>query len=264
MDPSQVLAGSTIAGQVRGRQISHVRRRATAVQWCRGRGGYRHCRRRGRRKSAWLFQLTGRRLAVCLLESGGIEFARPSQSLYSGRNVGMPNFALEVCQIRYFGGAPTLGAAGVGHSNRSTSNRVLGSSKGSGRSQRARSPACVVEPTRSARSRVMITIPYARWPSSAIRAAKLLPFDPARLETTIYRFSPHTRIGQVYREALRRADDLRCYLMQMCWRSRPMRRRVRSLGSPWAPYLAYASKSRQILPPRRRRYREHAAFAAVE
>jgi choline dehydrogenase-like flavoprotein len=42
--------------------------------------------------------------------------------------------------------------------------------------------------------------------------AKLLPFDPARLESTIYRFSPPTRFGQVYREALRRAPDLRCYL----------------------------------------------------
>jgi len=42
--------------------------------------------------------------------------------------------------------------------------------------------------------------------------ANLLPFDPARLETIIYRFSPPTRFGKVYREALRRADDLRCYL----------------------------------------------------
>ena len=42
--------------------------------------------------------------------------------------------------------------------------------------------------------------------------AKLLPFDPAWLETLIYRFSPPTRFGHVYREPLRQAADLRCYL----------------------------------------------------
>jgi hypothetical protein len=35
-------------------------------------------------------KLIGSGLAVCLLEGGGMEFAWPSQSLYSGLNVGLP------------------------------------------------------------------------------------------------------------------------------------------------------------------------------
>ena len=50
-------------------------------------------------------ELIGRGLAVCLLEGGGMEFAWPSQSLYSGLNIGLPCYALDVCQLRYLGGS---------------------------------------------------------------------------------------------------------------------------------------------------------------
>ncbi len=49
-------------------------------------------------------ELTDRGLAVCLLESGGTEPDWETQSLYSGRSVGLPHCALDVCQLRYLGG----------------------------------------------------------------------------------------------------------------------------------------------------------------
>jgi hypothetical protein len=49
-------------------------------------------------------ELIGSGLAVCLLEGGGMEFAWPSQSLYSGLNVGLPYYALDICQLGYLGG----------------------------------------------------------------------------------------------------------------------------------------------------------------
>jgi choline dehydrogenase-like flavoprotein len=41
--------------------------------------------------------------------------------------------------------------------------------------------------------------------------AQLMPFDPERLETVLYRFSPPTRFGQAYRAAIERAGDITCF-----------------------------------------------------
>ena len=49
--------------------------------------------------------MTGKGLSICVLESGGLEFAWPSQSLYTGSNVGLPYYALDFCQLRYLGGS---------------------------------------------------------------------------------------------------------------------------------------------------------------
>ena len=44
-------------------------------------------------------------LRTCLLESGGLELADETQSLYEGDNVGLPYFPLDSCRLRYFGGS---------------------------------------------------------------------------------------------------------------------------------------------------------------
>jgi choline dehydrogenase-like flavoprotein len=157
-------------------------------------------------------ELTGRGLSVCLLESGGTEFAWPTQSLYSGRNVGMPYFASDVCQLRYLGGSTNAWGGWC---------RPLDSMDFESRPWVEQSgwpfPMSVLEPFyRRAHEICQVASddydPERATSELAHPRAKLLPFDPARLETTIYRFSPPTRFGQVYREALRRAPDLRCYL----------------------------------------------------
>ena len=49
-------------------------------------------------------ELSGKGLEVCLLESGGTDFTWANQTLYSGRSVGLPHCALDVCQLRFLGG----------------------------------------------------------------------------------------------------------------------------------------------------------------
>jgi choline dehydrogenase-like flavoprotein len=157
-------------------------------------------------------ELTGRGLSVCLLESGGMEFAWPNQALYSGRNVGLPYFALDVCQLRYLGGNTNAwGGWCRPLDSMDFDSRPWVEQSGWPFQISALEPyyrraheICQVASNDYDPERAMSELAHPR--------AKLLPFDTARLETTIYRFSPPTRFGQVYRGALRRARDLRCYL----------------------------------------------------
>jgi choline dehydrogenase-like flavoprotein len=157
-------------------------------------------------------ELTGTGLTVCLLESGGTEFAWPNQALYSGRNVGLPYYDLDVCQLRYLGGSTNawggwcrpldpidLGSRDwVAYSGWPFALSVLAPY------YRRAHALCEVKSDDYDPERALAEIDHPR--------AQLLPFDPARLETLIYRFSPPTRFGRVYREQLRRAEDVRCYL----------------------------------------------------
>ena len=157
-------------------------------------------------------ELTGSGFTVCLLESGGMEFAWPSQSLYSGLNVGLPYFALDVCQLRYLGGSTNAWGGWCRPLNPidfearpwvEQSGWPFAASELTPFYRRAHE-ICQVASDDYDPAHAVAELRHPR--------AKLLPFHPARLETTVYRFSPPTRFGQVYREALRRADDLRCYL----------------------------------------------------
>lgn len=157
-------------------------------------------------------ELAGSGLAICLLESGGMEFAWPSQSLYSGLNVGLPYFALDVCQLRYLGGSTNAWGGWcrpldpIDFEARpwvELSGWPFAISELAPFYRRAHE-ICQVASDDYDPAHAVAELRHPR--------AKLLPFDPARLETTVYRFSPPTRFGQFYREALRRADDLCCYL----------------------------------------------------
>ncbi len=151
-------------------------------------------------------------LTVCLLESGGTELAWPTQDLYRGRNVGLPYYALDECQIRYLGGNTNAWGGWcrpldpidfesrpwVAHSGWPFALSELASFY-----ERAHT-LCQVPSGDYDPERALAELNHPR--------AKLLPFDPQRLQSLIYRFSPPTRFGSVYREQLRRAADLRCIL----------------------------------------------------
>jgi choline dehydrogenase-like flavoprotein len=151
-------------------------------------------------------------LTVCLLESGGMEFAWSSQSLYSGRSVGLPHCALDMCQIRYLGGSTNAWGGwcrpleAIDFEDRpwvGQSGWPFAASTLAPFYPRAHEICQVKSEDYDAR-RAVAELHHPR--------AKILPFDPARLETLIYRFSPPTRFGQVYRATLHRAEELRCYL----------------------------------------------------
>ena len=49
-------------------------------------------------------EFIGTSTQVTLLESGGLEFDKQTQSLYDGENIGLPSFDVNVNRLRYFGG----------------------------------------------------------------------------------------------------------------------------------------------------------------
>ncbi|MGG7379017.1 hypothetical protein ACQ7B2_09715, partial [Escherichia coli] len=42
--------------------------------------------------------------------------------------------------------------------------------------------------------------------------AQIIPFDSAKLDTVLYRFSPPTRFGRAYRDTIARAENVTCLL----------------------------------------------------
>jgi choline dehydrogenase-like flavoprotein len=157
-------------------------------------------------------ELAGAGFTVAVLESGALDFAWPAQSLYSATNIGLPYYALDVCQLRYFGGSTNAWGGWcrpldpidfeerpwVEHSGWPFSLAKLGPY------YRRAHDLCQVASDDYDPEHAIAEIGHPR--------ATLLPFDPATLETSIYRFSAPTRFGQVYREVLRRAENVRCYL----------------------------------------------------
>ena len=157
-------------------------------------------------------QFAGTSVRVCLVESGGLNLDWQTQALYQGRNIGLRYFDLDVCQLRYLGGN-TNGWGGW--------CRPLDPIDFRERTWVADSgwpfSSSELEPYyRSAHS--LCEIPAADYdPETTARGlgnrrARILPFDRSKVETTIYRFSPPTRFGQVYREEIARSQNIRCLL----------------------------------------------------
>ena len=157
-------------------------------------------------------EFIGTGVNVCVLESGALDFDARIQTLYEGSNVGLPYFDLDVCQIRYFGGNTNAWGgwcrpldpidfqerAWVEESGWPIPAAALQSY------YRQAHALCEIRSDDYDPARAAAEIADAR--------ARLLPFDPALIETSVYRFSAPTRFGQTYREALRRATNVRCYL----------------------------------------------------
>jgi choline dehydrogenase-like flavoprotein len=61
-------------------------------------------------------ELIGQEFQVCLLESGGLEPDRETQSLYWGENIGLPYFTLDTARARYFGGSSNRWHIPIGNS----------------------------------------------------------------------------------------------------------------------------------------------------
>ena len=146
---------------------------------------------------------------ICLLESGDLDFNWRTQALYEGRNVGLKYFALDMCQIRYFGGN-TNGWGGW--------CRPLDALDFSDRPwvEGGGWPFSLEELEPYYRAAHMVCqIPTPDYGVDEIArqlGAKPLPLDPAKLEATVYQFSPPTRFGRVYRDVMAAARNITCIL----------------------------------------------------
>lgn len=177
-------------------------------------------------------EFVGSSVNVCVIESGDIEFNWQTQALYEGANVGLRYFDLDVCQLRYFGGNTNAWGGWcrpldpidfehrpwVEHSGWPFSEKELRPY------YRDAHALCEIPRDDYDSLRAAAEIGHAR--------ARLLSFDPEKVETSIYRFSSPTRFGQVYRELLRKAANVRCYLNAnaLALRTTPDTRRVTHLA----------------------------------
>ena len=157
-------------------------------------------------------EFIGSGVDICLLESGGLEFDWRTQSLYEGANAGLRYFDLDVCQIRYFGGNTNAWGGWC---------RPLDAIDFDRRPWVENSgwpfPATALRPYyRQAHALCQLRSddydPARAAAEIGDPRARPVPFDPDRIETSLYRFSTPTRFGLAYRDALRRAANVRCFL----------------------------------------------------
>ncbi len=153
-------------------------------------------------------ELSGGPFQVALLESGGLKFQQDVQDLYQGTLSGHPYYALDTCRLRFFGGSTNhwggwcrpLDAIdfeerdGVPHSGWPFPKSHLAAEY-----DRARL-VCGLEGISF--DPADPDCPRVRFPLSG---------SPARLEGAVIGIAP-TRFGQTYREALRRASNVRLFL----------------------------------------------------
>ncbi len=156
-------------------------------------------------------ELAGKGLEVCLLESGGMEPDWDDQSLYAGRSVGLPHCPLDVCQLRYLGGN-TNAWGGWCRPLEAIDFEQRPWVDASGWPFPVTELAAYYRRAHAiCQSRDDYTLTGAVAELRHPRAEPLA-FDPSKLETVIYRFSPPTRFGQEYRQQLKKEPSLRCLL----------------------------------------------------
>ena len=155
-------------------------------------------------------EFIGTNKKVILLESGGFEYNRDIQALYSGDNTGLPSFDIDVNRLRFFGG---------------TTNHWAGHSR-------------PLDPIDFEKKK---WIPHSGWPitrsdlesyyqraqpilelggydyenlGQLTKASGLeaLSLDNKRLKTAVYGQSPPTRFGTRYRDVLEKAANIVVYL----------------------------------------------------
>lgn len=154
-------------------------------------------------------ELSGTRLRILVLESGGTDFEEDTQALCEGTNVNPLYPGIDHFRLRFFGG---------------TTNHWEGNC----------SPLDPID------FEARDWVPHSGWPfkfseiapfyeraqeycqlegttfdtESWLRAGKLkpLPLDPRKLVSRIARMSPPTRFGEVYRDDLTRAGNVRVLL----------------------------------------------------
>jgi len=153
-------------------------------------------------------ELIGQPFRVCLLESGGLELDKDTQSLYEGQNIGLPYHALDATRLRYFGGTTNHWGGAcrpldkIDFEARSWvphSGWPFGESHLVPFYKRAQS-ICQLGP---------FSYDVETWETNA---TPRLPFTGDRVLTRVFQLSPATRFGKVYRDEIARAGNINTFL----------------------------------------------------
>ena len=155
-------------------------------------------------------ELDNSRLKVAIMESGGFELDKKTQSLYTGESTGYKNFPLEMNRLRYFGGT-------TGHWEGNC--RPFDTFDLSKRDWIPHSgwPITLeeLEPYLK-KSQPLLGLGQYDYDSLAEYAEKLglplLPFEGNRLISVLNMKSPPTRFGKAYKKDLQRSKNVSVYL----------------------------------------------------
>lgn len=153
-------------------------------------------------------------LQVCLLESGGLEYDRLTQSLYAGKNVGFPHFPLDTCRARYVGGSTNLWGG---------TSRPLDQIDFADRSWMPYSgwafDKAQLDPYYERAQRICGLGPYkydfTDWEDQLKQLHRLnLPLQSDRLVTYIFQIMSRSnlRFGQVYRTQIEQSANIKTYI----------------------------------------------------
>jgi choline dehydrogenase-like flavoprotein len=150
-------------------------------------------------------------LRISLLESGGLDVDWAAQGLAEGDSVGALYSPLDSSQLRLFGGN-TNAWGGWFRGLDEIDFRHRDWVDASGWPFDARALAPYVEHVHA-----LCEVPSSDYATQSLATAGdqrtgLIPCDPARVESVLYRFSPPTRFGRIYRPAIERSGSIRCLI----------------------------------------------------
>jgi choline dehydrogenase-like flavoprotein len=148
--------------------------------------------------------LADSRIEICLLESGGFDFEEPIQELYEGTNVGLPYFDLDICRLRMFGGSTNHWAGRCRPLDEIDFEERPWVPLSGWPLTRAE-----LEPHYRAAQEICQLAAYDYTPEPWLNPGQeVLPFDPAKVVSRVWQFSPPTQFGEVYRDALEAASNI--------------------------------------------------------
>ena len=151
---------------------------------------------------------------VCLLESGGFEPDKVTQSLAWGENVGFPYYSLDVSQARFFGGTSNCWHVGIGESQLGARLHALDAIDFEERDWIPYSgwPFAKdhLDPFYERAHFICRTGPYDEnaesWADPLV--CRPLPLSPDRVKTTIFQFVRREVFFQQHRNELEKAENI--------------------------------------------------------
>ena len=155
---------------------------------------------------------SGSPLRVTVLEAGGEAYDPVTNDAYKGRNVGLPYFTLDMCQLRFLGGNTNAWGGWCRPLDEiDFAPRPWVESSGWPIPRDELLP--YYDMARDICQLKSDNFEVSRWIEHlGDERARVLPFDPAKIETAIYQFSPPTRFGEAYADDLRRSPNITCLL----------------------------------------------------
>ena len=155
---------------------------------------------------------------VCLVESGGLEPDKTTQSLYHGENIGHPYFPLDTARARYFGGSSHYWLCPMGEMRTGVRLRGMDAIDFEKKDWVPHSgwpfPKSHLDPYyRRAHDVCHIgKYSYAAEDWQDIFSAPLLPLDDSQVETTVFHFGQRKYYFEDYLEEIDKASNIRIYL----------------------------------------------------